>query len=161
MPEIIIVRQPATTINVYSNKGIPGNTGQQGIQGATGATGAASTVAGPTGPPGGPTTQYRGTWGALINYVSGDTVTYAGNLYWLESSVGWTVGSIPPAGGFTILLAKGDTGTAGAAGANGGITAIGEASDVLFTDKQNDDFLKYNTSNSKWVNVARVDGGSF
>ena len=109
MPELILVTEQSTIVNVYSDKGIPGNAGQQGIQGATGATGAASTVAGPTGPPGGPTTQYKGTWGALITYVSGDTVTYAGDLYWLESDVGWTVGSIPPAGGFTILLAKGAT----------------------------------------------------
>ena len=158
MPELIVVTQPSSTINVFSNKGLTGNQGQQGIQGVKGDTGAASTVAGPTGLPGGPTTQYRGTWGALINYVSGDTVTYAGNLYYLESSVGWTVGSIPPAGGFTILLAKGDT---GAAGATGGITMIGEATDVLFTDKANDDFLKYNLSSSKWVNVPKVDGGNF
>jgi hypothetical protein len=161
MPELIVVSQPSSTVNIFSNKGLTGNTGQQGIQGAKGDTGAASTIAGPTGPPGGPTTQYKGTWGALITYVSGDTVTYAGNLYWLESSVGWTVGSIPPAGGFTILLAKGATGATGAAGTNGGITMIGEATDVLFTNKADDDFLKYNLGSSKWVNIPKVDGGNF
>lgn len=180
----ISIVQPLTNVVIYSNKGLTGNTGPQGIQGIQGPVGAASTiagpigpigpqgpqgsvgpastVAGPVGPPGGPTTQYKGTWGSTVVYNAGDTVTYEGNLYWLENKNTWVIGDIPPNGGFSILLSKGPQGIQGEQGIPGNFSAtVNDLIDVTITSVQNDDIIRYSSFSSQWVNSGFLDGGNY
>ena len=184
---LLTVVQPTTVVNIYSNKGLTGNTGQQGIQGIQGPkgdnstvpgpigltgptgpkgdiglTGPASTIAGPEGPPGGPTTQYKGTWSASATYVSGDTVTYQGNLYWLQTAASWSLGAVPPSGGFIILLSKGDKGEQGIQGIPGNFSArLLDLTDVNISSIQNDDIIRYSSFSSEWINSGFLDGGNY
>ena len=180
----ISIVQPATVVNVFDGKGLPGSTGQQGpqgipgptgpastvpgpvgpqgIKGIQGPTGPASTVPGPVGPPGGPTTQYRGVWSSGTTYVANDTVTYNGELYFLASTGAWSLGAIPPAGGFTILLARGPQGEQGIQGISGNfLAAFDDLQDVTIIAPQNDDVIKYSTFSQAWVNSQSLDGGNY
>ena len=42
-----------------------------------------------------------------------------------------------------------------------GAASISSLTDVQLTSLANDNFLQYNTANSKWVNSSALDGGNF
>ena len=42
-----------------------------------------------------------------------------------------------------------------------GAASISSLTDVQITSLANDNFLKYNTTNSKWINSSVLDGGNF
>lgn len=42
-----------------------------------------------------------------------------------------------------------------------GVGSISSLTDVQLTSLANDNFLQYNTANSKWVNSSALDGGNF
>ncbi len=118
-------------------------TGPTGATGAPGAAGAASNVTGPTGAAGdsvtgptgasgesitgptgagetGPTGpspfNYRGAWDNFTAYGLYDAVTFDGELWWLPSTAGWSIGGTPPGYNWELILAKGVTGVTGPTG---------------------------------------------
>tara|TARA_R110000868_G_scaffold20477_13_gene86575 strand:+ start:1867 stop:2160 length:294 start_codon:yes stop_codon:yes gene_type:complete len=58
------------------------------------------------------------------------------------------------------VYTKNQSGVVVDVGSNGG-GSISSLTDVQLTSLANDNFLKYNTANSKWVNSSALDGGNF
>ena len=93
-------------------QGLMGLQGIQGIQGFTGSTGAI----GPTGPP----VTFRGAWGNLASYSTGDAVSYTNGSSYISlqnNNAGNTPNGSPAFWG--VLAQVGATGASGATGATG------------------------------------------
>jgi len=94
--------------------GLQGPAGPQGPQGVPGAQGSQ----GPVGPQGlqGDGVSYRGAYDASQTYVAHDVVVYDGSTYIAVASTSGAPDADPS---WTLFVAKGDTGPAGATGAMG------------------------------------------
>ena len=104
-----------------AGESITGPTGSAGesITGPTGASGESvtgPTGAGETGPTGPSPFNYRGTWDNFTAYGLYDAVTFDGELWWLPSTAGWSIGGTPPGYNWELIVAKGVTGVTGPTG---------------------------------------------
>jgi hypothetical protein len=125
---------------------MPGAVGDKGDEGAPGPQGQQG-PAGQNGLPGTPALwSYQGAWQSNAAYVTGDIVTYQGQLYYTKSVT--TAGTLPTVTAkFDLIASKGADGTNGTNGING---ADGSPGLVYLGD--------YVSGNGYIANIAVVKG---